>query len=61
MSRGAGAGREHSQAAAPRWPVEIFHSIDVMLSLSMGIGWGAEGRNPLSFLGATPVTNYTCN
>jgi len=33
MSRCAGAGREHSQADNPSWPVEIFHTIDVMLSL----------------------------
>ena len=28
-----GAGSEHSQTASPRWPVEIFHTINVMLSL----------------------------
>jgi len=33
MSRCAGAGREHSQGASPSWPVEIFHTIDVMLSI----------------------------
>jgi len=33
MSRWAGAGREHSQAASPSRPVEIFHTIDVMLSV----------------------------
>jgi len=33
MSRCAGAGREHSQAASPSWPVEICHTINVMLSL----------------------------
>jgi len=32
MSRWAGAGREQSQAASPSWPVEIFHTIDAMLS-----------------------------
>jgi len=29
----AEAGREHSQADSPSWPTEIFHTIDVMLSL----------------------------
>jgi len=38
MSRGAGAGREHSQAASPSWPVEIFLAMDFMLSLGMGVG-----------------------
>ena len=38
-----GAGREHSQVASPSWPSEIFHIMDIMLSLWMGIGWG--GRN----------------
>ena len=41
MSRWAGAGREQSQADSPSWPVEIFHTIDVMLSLWMWFGWGA--------------------
>jgi len=41
MSRCAGAGREHSQPASPRWPMEIFHTIDVMISLLMGVGWAA--------------------
>jgi len=27
------AGREHSQADSPGWPVETFHTIGVMLSL----------------------------
>ena len=40
MSRCAGAGREHSQAASPSWPMEILLTIDVILSLWMGIGWG---------------------
>jgi len=42
MSRCAGAGREHSQAAGPRWPVEIFHTIGVMLNLGMGLAGGQE-------------------
>jgi len=33
MSRCAGAGKEHSQTASPGWAMEIFHTIDVMLSL----------------------------
>jgi len=33
MSRCAGDGREHSQAASSGWPMEIFHMIDVMLNL----------------------------
>jgi len=33
MSRCAGAGREHSQTANPRGPMEIFHIIDVRFSL----------------------------
>jgi len=32
-SRCAGAGREHSQAASPGWPTQIFHTMDIMLSL----------------------------
>jgi len=33
MSRCAGAEREHSQTSSSSWPMEIFHTIDVMLSL----------------------------
>jgi len=33
MNRCTRAGREHSQAANPRWSTEIFHTIDVMLSV----------------------------
>jgi len=33
MSRCAGAGREHGQTASPSWPIEIFHTINVMLIL----------------------------
>jgi len=25
----------------PTWPMEIFHIIDIMLSLGMRVGWGA--------------------
>jgi len=41
MSRCAGAGREHSQAASPSWPMEIFHTIDIVLSVCMGLAGGA--------------------
>jgi len=34
------AGREHSQAANPSWPTEIFHTIDILLGIKMGVGWG---------------------
>jgi len=33
MSRSAGAGRKQSQASSPHWPTEIFHTIDIMLSI----------------------------
>jgi len=33
MGRCAGAGREHSRTASPSWPVEIFHTTDIVLSL----------------------------
>ena len=45
MSRSAGAGRQHSQAASPSWPMEIFYTIDVIISLWMEFGLG--GRNLL--------------
>jgi len=38
MSRYPRAGREHSQAASPSWPTEIFHTIDTMLSLLIRVG-----------------------
>ena len=40
-SRCAGAGREQSQADSPGWPMEIFHTMDAMLSLWAQVGWGA--------------------
>jgi len=43
MSRRAGAGREHSQAASPSWAGETFHTMDAMLHLWMGARWGAGG------------------
>jgi len=33
MSSCAEAGREHSQTASPTWPMEIFHTLNIMLSL----------------------------
>ena len=42
MSRYAGAGRECSQTARPSWPMEIFHTIDIMFSLQMAVGQGAR-------------------
>jgi len=32
LSRWAGAGREHSQAASSSQPMELFHTMDIMLS-----------------------------
>jgi len=43
MSRSAGAGREHSQAASPSWPVEVFATKDV--SSVYGGGLAREGSN----------------
>jgi len=40
MSRCAEAGRGHSQTANPSWPMEIFHTIDMLRSLLMGVGQG---------------------
>jgi len=40
MGRRAGAGREHGQAE-PGWPMDIFHTVDIMLSLRMGVGRAA--------------------
>jgi len=39
MRRCTRAGREHSQAASPRWPAEILPTIGIMPSLGMGVGW----------------------
>jgi len=44
MSRCSGAGREHSQADGPSWPVEIFLTMDGMLSLGMGTHLGGGGE-----------------
>jgi len=41
MNRHAGAGREHSQTDSPSWPMEMFHTINVTQSVSMGVGWRA--------------------
>ena len=43
-ARCAGAGRKNSQTDSPSWPMEIFHTIDSMLSLCMGVGWGGAGQ-----------------
>jgi len=48
MGRCAGAGREHSQAASPSWLMEIFYTIEVTLSLQMGVDQGA-GTFPSHF------------
>jgi len=53
MSGCAGAGREHSQAAGPSWPMEIFHTIGIMPSSYMRVGWGAVNF-PLSLM--SPVS-----
>ena len=42
MSRCAGAGREHSQAASPGWPMEIFRSMDIILGLWIRVGLGGR-------------------
>jgi len=39
-SRCTGSGREQSQAANPSWPIDIFHTIDVMLYMYI---WGLAG------------------
>jgi len=63
MSGCAGAGREHSQAASPRWPMEIFHAMDVVLSLWMGAGWGAAFHFWMAFsflvLSLTPLLSWS--
>ena len=41
MSSCAGAEGEQSQTDSPSWPMEIFHTIDVMLRLWIRVGWGA--------------------
>jgi len=41
MSRCVGAEREHSQTDSPSWPMEIVCTIDIMLSLCMGVGQAA--------------------
>jgi len=40
LSRCAGVRREDSQMASPSWPKEIFHTMDLMLSLGMGVVHG---------------------
>jgi len=41
MSRCTGTGKEHSQAASPSWPMEIFYTIDILLNTYTRGGWGA--------------------
>jgi len=60
MSRCAGAGRERSQAASQSWAMEIFHTMDAMISLSMGVG---SGEQELSFPGVQSILlslNFIC-
>jgi len=33
VNKHAGAGREHSQVSSPSWPMEMFDTMDVKLSL----------------------------
>jgi len=49
MSGCAGAGREHSQAASPSRPTEIFHTTDIVLNVRMGVGRGSG----ISFSGSS--------
>jgi len=58
MSRCAGAGREHSQAGGPSWPVEILHTMGSMLRLWMGIGW-AMGMSPLFSVSSNPLWSWS--
>jgi len=50
MSKCSGAGRKHSRTASPSWSMEIFHTLDLMLSLWRGDGQGAGRYLPLWFL-----------
>ena len=47
-----GVGGVHGQTANPSWPVEIYHNIDIMLSLWMRVGCGA---GILSFPGVSTI------
>jgi len=42
---------EQSQAASPSWPMEILCTIDIMLSLGMGVGWGENAVGSSQFPG----------
>jgi len=42
MSRCAGAGGGHSQTDSPSWLMEIFHAVDIMLSVGMGFVGGRK-------------------
>jgi len=39
----------------PSWPVEIFHTVDVTLSLRMGVGRGGRNLFLLVSVGSNPV------
>jgi len=54
MSRCADAEREHGWTASPKWPMKIFHTIDIMLNLQMGL---AGVRKLLALLGFYVVLN----
>ena len=55
MSRCAGAGREHSQAASPSWPMEMFHTMGIMLSLRIRVG---QRGGIFSFLSISVSSNF---
>jgi len=58
MSRCARAGREHSQAASPGWPTEVFHTMGIIYE------WGlAEGQNLLFLvsMGSNPLLSRSLN
>ena len=61
MSRCAGAGREHSQAASPGWPRELFHTTDIMLSLWMGAGRGGQESALLFAMNLNPLLSRSSN
>jgi len=59
MRRCAGARREHSQAVSPSWLMEILCTLDVMLSLLKGVGWGS--RSLLFSLSSNPLFSGSPN
>jgi len=48
--------KEHSQAATPSWPMDIFHTMAVMLSLWMGFDQGQEFFQLFSCLGVQTLS-----